>query len=58
MNLHWLDITTLVLYMAALVGMGFYLSRSGLLEPASSLYAENVCRLTDKFRGGASDLDQ
>ena len=27
MNLHWLDITTLVLYMAALVGMGFYLSR-------------------------------
>ena len=27
MNLHWLDITTLVLYMATLVGMGFYLSR-------------------------------
>ena len=27
MNLHWLDITTLVLYMVALVGMGFYLSR-------------------------------
>lgn len=27
MNLHWLDITTLVLYMAALVGMGFYFSR-------------------------------
>ena len=27
MNLHWLDITTLVMYMAALVGMGFYLSR-------------------------------
>ena len=27
MNLHWLDITTLVLYISALVGMGFYLSR-------------------------------
>ncbi len=27
MNLHWLDITTLILYMVALVGMGFYLSR-------------------------------
>ena len=27
MNLHWLDISTLVLYMAALVGMGFYFSR-------------------------------
>ncbi len=27
MDLHWLDITTLVLYMVALVGMGFYLSR-------------------------------
>ena len=27
MNLHWLDITTLVLYIFALVGMGFYFSR-------------------------------
>lgn len=27
MNLHWLDITTLILYISALVGMGFYLSR-------------------------------
>ncbi len=27
MNLHWLDITTLVLYMSALVIMGIYFSR-------------------------------
>ena len=27
MNLHWLDITTLVVYMLALVGMGIYFSR-------------------------------
>ena len=40
---------------------GFSLSRNQteeIAEPGASLDAENVCGLTGKFMGGASELDR
>ncbi len=48
MNLHWLDITTLVVYFAGVVGIGFYFSKK-ILQPKITLLGDAL------FQVGLSD---